>query len=165
MNIFTSRLKLSPFTDQDAAAFYELSLDQGFTLFPINNYRQTSPESALQWIREKSRGKFSVRLIDSDDLIGMGGLTPWTWEGESLVDITYRLRESAWGKGLGWELAEGLVVFGKSQKLTNLSLTIMPDNLPSKKIAEKLGFEVSKRIVLLGVETELYTLKSEFRSV
>ena len=162
--IKTQRLILTPFTDRDARAFYDLSRDSGFTLFPINDYRQDSEASALTWIREKSRGKFAVRRNDSPDLIGMGGLTPWIWEGESLIDITYRLRESAWGQGLGWELAEGLRNFGLDQKFTNMTLTITPDNFPSKKIAHRLGFVLEKKILLLGVETELYRYSSSSSS-
>lgn len=156
--ISSSRLIIREWNERDARAFFELTQDEGFNLHPINIYRQVSEESALAWIR-KTQGKFAVIEKSSDQLIGMGGLTPWTCEGEELVDITYRLRESAWGKGLGWELAEALVNHGfNTLQLPQITATITPENLPSQKIAERLGFRFDKKILLLGVPTELYRL-------
>lgn len=158
--MFTSeRLLIRAWKESDAEAFYELTQDEGFNLHPINVYRQKSIDTAREWIR-KVKGKLAVFEKESSKLIGMGGLTPWTWEGEELFDITYRLRESAWGKGYGWELAEALVNHGfRKLGLDQLTATITPDNLPSKKIAEKLGMKFDRHILLLGVPTDLYRLR------
>jgi len=158
--MFTSeRPLIRAWKESDAEAFYELTQDEGFNLYPINVYRQKSIDTAREWIRNV-KGKLAVFEKDSGKLIGMGGLTPWTWEGEELVDITYRLRESAWGKGYGWELAEALVHHGfRELGLEQITATITPDNLPSKKIAEKLGMKFDRHILLLGVPTELYRLR------
>jgi ribosomal-protein-alanine N-acetyltransferase len=158
--MFTSeRLLIRAWKESDAEAFYELTQDEGFNLHPINVYRQKSIDTAREWIRNV-KGKFAVLEKESGKLIGMGGLTPWTWEGEELVDITYRLRESAWGKGYGWELAEALVHHGfRELGLDQITATITPDNLPSKKIAEKLGMKFDRHILLLGVPTDLYRLR------
>ncbi|HZH12971.1 MAG TPA: GNAT family N-acetyltransferase [Archangium sp.] len=158
--MFTSeRLLIRAWKESDAEAFYELTQDEGFNLHPINIYRQESIDTAREWIR-KVKGKLAVFEKVSGKLIGMGGLAPWTWEGEELFDITYRLRESAWGKGYGWELAEALVNHGfRELGLDQITATIAPDNLPSKKIAEKLGMKFDRHIRLLGVPTDLYRLR------
>lgn len=151
----TKRLTVRPWREEDAEAFFELSREDGFNLFPINNYRQESVEAARAWIRATKK----LAVFEGESLVGMGGLTPWTWDGEELFDITYRLRESAWGRGLGMELAEGLVHYGfGTLKLSQITATITPDNLPSKKIAVRLGFRFDKHITLLGVPTDLYRL-------
>jgi RimJ/RimL family protein N-acetyltransferase len=156
--MYTERLDIIPWKTEDAEAFYALSLDEGFTLFPITDYRQTSVESSRKWI-ETHPEKFAVWVRGSKELIGMGGLTPWLWNGEELIDITYRLRSSAHGKGYGWELAKALVDYGLNDlKLTQITATITPDNGPSKKIAERLGFKFDKRIELLGIATDLFRL-------
>lgn len=156
--IQTPRLLIDPFTPEDAEGFFKLSHNPGFALYPINDYRQKDTESARQWI-ESQRGKFAVREISSDGLIGMGGLTPWSWEGEALVDITYRLRDSAWGRGLGMELARALVEHGFSTLgLGEITATITPDNLPSLKIAERLGMKFDRVILLNGITTQLHRL-------
>jgi len=157
--ITSKRLLIRAWKESDAEAFYELTQDEGFNLHPINVYRQKSIDSAREWIRNV-KGKLAVLEKESGQLIGMGGLTPWTWEGEELVDITYRLRESVWGKGYGWELAEALVDHGfRGRGLKQITATITPDNLPSKRIAEKLGMKFDRHILLLGVPTDLYRLR------
>lgn len=154
--IRTSRLVITPLVASDAEEFFELTRDETFNAFPINVYRQTSVASTLDWIRTH-RGKFAVRAQET--LIGMGGLTPWQWEGEELVDITYRLRGSAIGQGYGWELAVALRDHAfEALALPHITATITPDNVPSKRIAARLGFRFEKNIVLHNVPTELHRL-------
>lgn len=154
--IKTERLIIRPWELSDAEAFYELTQDDGFNLFPITVYRQKSVETAKKWIEENPH-KFAVEY--QDKIAGMGGLTPWILEQEKLIDITYRLRSSAWGKGLGIELARGLVKLGfEIQQLQEITATITPDNEASKKIAEKIGLKFDKMILLKGVVTELYRM-------
>lgn len=155
----TQNLDIKSFVPQDASAFFELTSDDGFNLFPITIYRQKSVETALAWI-EQNVGKLAVWEKSSGALIGMGGLTPWTFESENLIDITYRLRQAVWGKGYGHELAAGLVKYGfEVLKLPEITATITPDNVASKKIAMKLGFVFDQHITLKGVATDLYRLK------
>ena len=164
--IATKRLFIRPWASDGAKSFFELSQDAGFTLFPITHYRQPSLQSAREWIdqaielhQQTGLGKWAVWEKQSGQLVGMGGLTPWQLESEKLVDITYRLRHSAWGQGLGLELAEALVTYGFEElNLSQITATITPENLPSKKIAEKLGMNYDRQIILLGVATDLYRL-------
>lgn len=154
--IESKRLIIKPFYEADAESFFELTKDKGFNLFPITIYRQESVETALEWIKNNN-GKYAVWEKESHALIGMGGLTPWEWQKEALIDITYRLRESVWGKGYGLELAQALKDYGTNVLgLTNMTATITPDNVGSKKIAEKIGLTFDKMIVLKGVDTELW---------
>ncbi|WNZ62789.1 GNAT family N-acetyltransferase [Myxococcus sp. MxC21-1] len=156
--IETARLFVKKWTPDMAEAFLDLSQDPGFTLFPITDYRQSSVESARQWI-EKNVGKYAVLEKATGNLIGMGGLTPWKLENESLVDLTYRLRNSAHGKGYGYELAQALVNYGfHNLQLKQITAAITPDNIPSIKLAEKLGMKFDCRIELLGVPTDLFRL-------
>lgn len=155
----TTNLLVKPFTEVDAKAFYELTNDDGFNLFPITRYRQESVETAREWIRS-NKYKLAVWEKQSGELAGMGGLSEWEFEGEKYFDITYRLRQSQWGKGFGLELARGLVEYGfQNLKLSEITATITPDNYASKAIAKKLGFVFEKHITLLGVPTDLYRLK------
>lgn len=141
-----------------AADFFELSQDAGFTMYPITDYRQASVESSRQWIRQNV-GKYAAIEKSSHKLIGMGGLTPWNLDGESLIDLTYRLRSSAQGQGYGKELALALIDYGfQKLDLDQITATITPDNLPSKILAERLGMKFDHRIQLLGVPTDLYRL-------
>ena len=152
------RLTIRPFVEADAGEFFELAGDEGFNSFPINIYRQKDLDSAKLWI-QNAQGKFGVWEKSTGELIGMGGVTRWRWEGEELFDITYRMKTSAHGRGLGWELAVALRDHAFSaMNLNELTATITPENLPSKIIAERLGFQFSKHILLKNVPTDLYRL-------
>lgn len=156
--IDSERLFIRLFEESDAKAFYEMTLDDGFNLFPITIYRQQSVETAREWIRNNTC-KYGVFEKSSGKLIGMGGLTPWKNHNEDLTDVTWRLKQEVWGKGYGMELAKALVNYGLTHlKLNNLTATITPDNEASKKIAEKLGMKFSERITLKAVPTDLYRL-------
>lgn len=140
--ISTARLEIRPFTTEDAAGFFELSLDAGFNAYSIKIYRQENIETAREWILDNQNSKWAVWEKSTGNLLGVGGLTPWELEGERLVDITYRLRASAQGKGYGMELARALVNYGFNElKLKVITATITPDNLASIKIAEKLAMK------------------------
>lgn len=154
----TDRLIIKLWTEDLAEDFYKLTQDSGFTSFLITDYRQGSVDSAREWILKNS-SKYAVIEKATGQVIGMGGLTPWIYEGESLIDITYRLSSAAHGKGYGTELARALVDYGfGTMGLQQITATITPDNIPSKLLAEKIGLKFDKRIQLLGVETDLYRL-------
>jgi [ribosomal protein S5]-alanine N-acetyltransferase len=156
--IQTKRLLVTPWSKFDAQAFLELSQDSGFNQYLITQYRQNDLVSAQEWIRQNPH-KLAVREKQGT-LVGMGGLTPWTYEGEEMVDITYRLKGAAHGRGLGTELAHALFKFGfYTLGLQEITATITADNLVSKKILDHLGFVFDKKIVLLGVVTDLYRCK------
>lgn len=158
--ITTNRLDMKPWILDDAQEFFELTNDEAFNAFSIKIYRQPDLASAKLWISE-AVGKWAVRERATGLVIGLGGLTPWSWEGEELTDITYRLRSSAQGKGFGLEMALGLRDYAlQDLQLTNLTATITPDNQPSIALAKKLGFKYDKDIVLLGVPTQLFRLVS-----
>jgi ribosomal-protein-alanine N-acetyltransferase len=167
MRILTERLELTSWSEEHAEAFFDLTQDNGFNLYPITVYRQKSPDAARQWLRESMAlraqtgfGKVAIWERNSDRLVGMGGLTPWTWEGERLVDLTYRLRESSWGRGYGKEAAVALLRHGfEDRGLSQITATITPDNLASRKIANALGMAFDRSIVLKGVATDLFRLK------
>lgn len=162
----TDRLSLHPWSLSMIQDFFELTQDEGFNQFLISKYRQESLAGAEVWIREsmalqEQRGlsKWAIVENKTQNLIGLGGLSPWKFKDEDLFDITYRLRESAWGKGYGTEAAVAICDYGfKKLRLNEITATITPDNRPSQKILNKLGFIYDQRILLKGVDTDLYRL-------
>ncbi|MEK2645031.1 GNAT family N-acetyltransferase [Bdellovibrio sp. BCCA] len=165
--IETERLEIKPWLESQTQDFFNLTQDNGFNLHLITIYRQTDHASALNWIRtsiqlynETRLGKWGVWEKSTGSLIGIGGLTPWQYNNENLVDITYRLRETAWGKGYGLEIAKALCDHAfQKLNLSEITATVTPDNAASKKILEKLGMKFDRRILLLDVETDLFRLK------
>ena len=56
------------------------------------------------------------------------------------VEIGWRLRRAAWGQGLATEAARPLIAHAFDRlKLARIIADIHPDNLGSRRVAEKLG--------------------------
>jgi len=85
---------------------------------PITDYRQASALNAEQWITSEAAvhanhvfGKVGLWERSAVELIGMAGLTPRQHGSDNLVDLTYRLRSTAWLSGYGAEPAIAMAKF------------------------------------------------------
>ena len=70
------------------------------------------------------------------------------------------LAEATWGRGLGSELVDGLISWCRDQTpVVCLTAGVAPDNVPSRRLLERLGFELADHG---GADTEgdvLYQLR------
>ena len=93
------------------------------------------PELGLWATIHKETGKF----------IGRCGLLPWTIEGQYDVEVAYTLAQDHWGQGLGTEAAQGILQYGfEMLKLQRMICLIDPANIPSQRVAEKMGMAWEK---------------------
>ena len=95
------------------------------------------PELGLWATIHKETGKF----------IGRCGLLPWTIEGQYNVEVAYAIAEEYWGQGLGTEAARAILNYGfEKLKLSRMICTIYPENIPSQRVAEKIGMKWEKTL-------------------
>lgn len=107
--IKTERLGLRNWIETDLEPFAEMCGDE----MVMQNFPKTlSKEETKSFIgRLKAHFKkygytyFAVDILDSNEFIGFTGLANQTWESEftPCVDIGWRLKRSAWGKGYATE--------------------------------------------------------------
>jgi RimJ/RimL family protein N-acetyltransferase len=84
----------------------------------------------------------------SDKVIGYCGLLDKEVEGQLEIELVYVFVPSVWGKGYGTEMAMALREHAThSMGLKRLIALIEPDNEPSVRVAERLGFHAEKQIV------------------
>lgn len=167
--IQTERLIIRPWELTDAEAFFELSQDKGFNLFPITRYEQSNAESARKWILENiesvSKTKLGFQGIweeSSAMLIGIAGYRLFNLEKENRYEITYRFRESAWGKGYATEAALAMLDYGfKNSPASEIGASITPDNEASIKVAKKIGMKWTNNETLMGVHAEILRISRE----
>ena len=75
------------------------------------------------------------------------------------IDFGYRLSESHWQQGYGYEAAKAVLDFGLIKlSLKKIIAVAFKANLPSIKIIEKLGFIVQGPIMFSGFTVEKYKL-------
>ncbi len=95
------------------------------------------PELGLWATIHKETGRF----------IGRCGLLPWTIEGREEVEIAYALAPEYWGQGLASEAAGAILRYAWEQlSLTRLICLVIPENLASARVAEKIGMTLERRV-------------------
>lgn len=74
------------------------------------------------------------------EFVGCCGLRPYP-ESEHIYELGFHLRRPFWGQGLAFEAASAVVVFAfESLGAQSLFAGHHPENMPSKKVLERLGF-------------------------
>jgi ribosomal-protein-alanine N-acetyltransferase len=95
------------------------------------------PELGLWATIHKETGKF----------IGRCGLLPWTIDSQQEVEVAYTIAREYWGQGLATEAARAILNYGfEKLHLLRLICLIDPENIPSQRVAEKIGMRLEKRV-------------------
>ena len=160
----TERLHIQAWRPTDGEAFFQLLQDEGFHSHTITIYRQSDLATAQRWLEAETESFLQTGLgmlavwEKTGALIGMAGLKPPLVDDR--VEITYRLRQSAWGKGYATEAARTLLDYGFHQlQLPRIAASITPDNTASRKVLAKLGMHLTNTEILKGVLAEIYAIE------
>jgi [ribosomal protein S5]-alanine N-acetyltransferase len=96
------------------------------------------------------------------ELIGDCGIILQQIDGERLYEIGYHLRRDFWGQGLATEAAIACRDWAfarlKTERLISL---IRPENLPSRRVAERVGMTLCKEVNWRGLPHCVYSIESE----
>jgi ribosomal-protein-alanine N-acetyltransferase len=121
-------------------------------------------ETSLENYKVRGFGPYAVMKKDSLELIGYCGLFLFPeLDGHSEVEIGYRLGRSAWGHGYATEAALAVrdFAFHELQQKRLIAL-IDPGNTASLRVAQKLGMQYEKDVMLEGYDhpDHLYALNA-----
>jgi RimJ/RimL family protein N-acetyltransferase len=98
----------------------------------------------------------------NNELIGYCGFLHQEVDGRSEIEIGYRLHPDYWNRGLGSEAAQAV----RSHAFRDLSLPkvislIHPDNIASRRVAEKNGMRIERETVFRGFPTLVFAITRE----
>ncbi len=94
------------------------------------------------------------------ELIGDCGITCQEVEGEFFYEIGYHLRRDFWGQGLATEAAIACRDWGFAQlKTERLISLIWPENLASRRVAERMGMTLWKEVKWRGLPHCVYSIE------
>ena len=104
-------------------------------------------EDVQEWLdRQQARyrndgiGLWAVLLKDTGRMIGQAGLTKQPFEGEKVLEAGYLLKKEFWHQGYAAEAAEACKNYAfRELKAEKVCSIIKKDNLPSIKVAERIG--------------------------
>jgi ribosomal-protein-alanine N-acetyltransferase len=106
-----------------------------------------------QWpVVDKSSGK----------MIGYCGLLDKEVEGQPEVELVYVFVPAAWGRGYATEMALALREHAtRKMGLRRLVALIEPENEPSARVAERVGFHAEKKVMRGDAERMLFVYEQQ----
>jgi ribosomal-protein-alanine N-acetyltransferase len=162
----TERVILRRLKPDDLQPLFALYRDPDIRrYFPEGTLSLDETKAELDWFvnggdpRHPDLGLWAAIEKESGTFIGRSGLIPWEIEGKAEVEIAYLLAKSHWGRGLGTEIARGLVRYGfQALGLERLIALIDPDNEPSRRTALAAGLRFERSLMLDGAPCHVHAI-------
>jgi RimJ/RimL family protein N-acetyltransferase len=166
MILETSRLILRSFQDEYIDRLAELMANRDFMRFSLGPYTREQTRSVLQkflsWNQAGLPSQFAVIFRGNNELIGYCGFLHQEVDGRNEIEIGYRLHPDYWNRGLASEAAQ--VVRDHAFRDLNLPKVISlvhPDNIASRRVAEKNGMKIERETVFRGFPTLVFAITRE----
>lgn len=160
----TRRLILREFVPEDADALARVLSDpETMRCYPAP-YDRAGVEQWIARNRERYKsdgvGLWASVLKSTSDLIGDCGITVQEVEGEPFHEIGYHLRRDCWGQGFATEAARACRDWGFAHlKTDRLISLIRPENVPSRRVAERNGMTIWKKVNWHGLAHYVYSVE------
>ncbi len=147
----TDRLLLREFLPGDIDALAKVISDPVTMRFYPEPRDRAGVESWIERNRQRYRddghGLWAMVLKSSGEVVGDCGLTRQTVDGVDEIEIGYHVRRDLWGQGLAPEAAAACRDYGFERLgVERLISLIRPENLPSRRVAEKIGLSLWKEV-------------------
>ena len=166
MQLETERLILRSFREEDVNVMARLFANPDFMRFSLGVFTERAQtvafiEKVMGWDRAGMPSQFAVVPCGEDALVGYCGFFHHAEVPEE-VEIGYRLHPDYWNRGLITEAARAVRDHGfRDLKLSRVISLIHPENMPSRRVAEKNGMKVEKEITFRGFPTLVYAITCE----
>ena len=162
----TQRLILRPFDEKDLDRMSELMANPDFMRFSLGPYNReqtaTFIEKLIGWERAGMPSQFALITRAENAFIGYCGFYHHPTENIPDVEIGYRLHPGYWNRGLATEAARAVRDHAfRDLKLPRVISLVHPENIPSRRVAEKNGMSIEKEIIFKGFPTLLYAMRRE----
>jgi RimJ/RimL family protein N-acetyltransferase len=162
----TPRLLLRPFTEDDLDRIAALMADKDFMRFSLGVSTREQSAAFLDKMRARDRAglpsQFAVVFREDNRLIGYCGFFSQIVDEIEELEIAYRLDPAYWGRGIATEAARAV----RDHAINDLHLPrvislIHPDNIPSRRVAEKNGMTPEKETVFRGFPTIVFSAQAQ----
>ncbi len=160
----TDRLLLREFMPEDVDALAAVLSDPETMRFYPAPLDWTG---VVKWIERNQRryaddghGLWAMVLKSSGELIGDCGLTRQTVDGIDEIEIGYHVRRDLSGRGYAPEAARACQPYGFGRlDADRLISLIRPENIPSRRVAEKTGLSLWKEVVWKDLPHCVYVIR------
>jgi [ribosomal protein S5]-alanine N-acetyltransferase len=159
--IETERLLLRTITHDDFADLFAIWSDAEAMRF----YPNTLDEAAMRaWIErnlkryeEYGHGLYAVIRKADQQFVGDCGLVVQDVEGVAELEVGYQFNKQFWSNGYATEAARGCMDYARDVlKRERIISMIRPENLPSRRVAERNGLQIEKKVFWRGFDHYVY---------
>jgi [ribosomal protein S5]-alanine N-acetyltransferase len=159
----TARIILREFCPDDVDAFSLVLSDAETMRFYPSPYDRAGVEA---WITRNmhryakdGHGLWAMVLKTSGEVIGDCGPTVQEVDGNTEIELGYHLRRDRWGMGFATEAACACRDFVFERLSVNHVISLIrPENLPSRRVAERVGMKVWKEVIWRDLPHMVYRL-------
>jgi RimJ/RimL family protein N-acetyltransferase len=160
MRIETARIVLRPLTPEDEAALATVLSDaETMRWYP----RPLTRDEVREWI-ERQLGRYSsstglLGLVEKQTgrLIGDCGPVWQEVEGRTELEIGYHVSRERWNQGFATEAARVVIDYAfENLGVERVVSMIRPENLASRRVAEKNGLTPERMVFWRNYETCIY---------
>jgi RimJ/RimL family protein N-acetyltransferase len=119
-------------------------------------------ERNLERYERYGYGKWAVILKSERKLVGDCGLVVQEVDGVEELEVGYLFNQNYWGRGLATEAARGCMEYAFDQLGRRRIISmIRPENLPSRRVAERNGLTIEKEVFWKGFQHYVYAIERE----
>jgi RimJ/RimL family protein N-acetyltransferase len=163
----TGRLLARPPADADRAAYHshfaEPEVERWLRPAPLTPFDAATIDRLLRDDREHWEehgfGPWALFDAESGEFAGRGGLAFSTVERRLAVELPWSIRPTMQGRGLATEAALAAVSQAHQLGFEEVLALVMPANVPSRRVAEKAGFEAAGSCEHAGFPHLLFRLR------
>lgn len=157
----TPRLLLRHYVPSDVDALSEVLCDRENTRYYPNPFARADVEAwiekCLRRYREDGIALWALILKADHQFAGDCGLALQEVDGVIETEVGYHLARRHQGQGLATEAARACLDYAFSNLgLQRVISLIRPENLPSRRVAERNGMSVEKETIFVGMPHLVY---------
>lgn len=161
--IETERLILRHFSNDDFEAYAQMMADPDIVRFlfsgkPMSRHEAWKSLATMSghWMLN-GYGQWALEEKSTGEFVGRAGLLqPEGWPD---LEAGWVLCKNAQGKGYATEAGGAAIDFAFNELKANKVISlIQPDNIPSIKVAERLGESLERDIELFGIKALVYSI-------
>ena len=139
-------------SDHETMRFYPAALDRAGVAAWIERNRRRYADAG--------HGLWAMVLKSSGEVVGDCGLSRQTVDGTDEIEIGYHVRRDLWGQGYAPEAARACQGYGFARLgADRLISLIRPENLPSRRVAEKTGLSLWKEVIWRDLPHCVYVIR------
>ncbi len=161
----TKRLMVREITVGDIDRLYEIYKEPSITCYMEGLYEDRAKEAEFvqSYIDNMyafyNYGMWGVCDKETGMLIGRAGFSNREFCGRVFLELGYIIAKDYQRKGYATEVCTAIIKYAKEKLLADAVICLIhPDNIASKRLAIKLGFEYNNDVTVGGEPLELYVL-------